>query len=59
MWSPHRSLQAALMEDPDVECTAVLPAGPGGDFSTFTRADERTRGLPETPSELFAYDAPA
>ncbi|MEJ7636480.1 MAG: glutamine amidotransferase [Singulisphaera sp.] len=45
------------MEDPDIECTAVLPGGAEGDFSFFTRADDRTRGLPETPSELFAYDA--
>lgn len=53
----YSSLQDALMEDPDVECTAVMPAGAGGDFSTLVRADERGRGLPETPSELFAYDA--
>ena len=45
------------MEDPDIECTAVMPAGPGGDFSTIVRSDDRARGLPETPSELFAYDA--
>jgi uncharacterized membrane protein len=53
----YSSLQEALMEDPDIECTAVLPAGPSGDFSILTRTDDRVRGLPETPSELFAYDA--
>ena len=53
----YSSLQEALMEDPDVECTAVMPGGAGGDFSTLVRTDERGRGLPETPSELFAYDA--
>ncbi|MDR3636297.1 MAG: hypothetical protein P4L84_21015 [Isosphaeraceae bacterium] len=53
----YASLQDALMEDADVECTAVMPAGSGGDFSALVRADERGRGLPETPSELFAYDA--
>jgi uncharacterized membrane protein len=51
------SLQQALMEDPDIECTAVMPGGAGGDFSVLVRTDERGRGLPETPSELFAYDA--
>ena len=34
-----------------------MPGGLGGDFSVLVRADERGRGLPETPSELFAYDA--
>ncbi len=53
----YTSLQEALMADPDVECTAVMPGGPGGDFSVLVRSDERGRGLPETPSELFAYDA--
>jgi uncharacterized membrane protein len=53
----YSTLQEALMEDPDIECTAVLPGGAGGMFSNLVRADERTRGLPETPSELFAYDA--
>jgi uncharacterized membrane protein len=53
----YSSLQQALMEDPDVECTAVLPGGAGNAFSTLVRTDERGRGLPETPSELFAYDA--
>ncbi len=53
----YSPLQEALMEDPDIECTAVIPSGPGGDFSAFQRNDERGRGLPETPSELFAYDA--
>ena len=45
------------MEDPDIECIAVTPAGASGDFSSFVRSDERWRGLPESPSELFAYDA--
>jgi uncharacterized membrane protein len=53
----YSSLQEALMEDPDVECTAVIAGGAGNDFSTLTRTDDRSRGLPETPSELFAYDA--
>jgi uncharacterized membrane protein len=53
----YSSLQEALMEDPDIECTAVLPAGSNGDYSMLARADERGRGLPETPSELYAYDA--
>ena len=53
----YSPLQEALMEDADVECVAVLPGGPSGDFSTLVRTDERGRGLPETPSELFAYDA--
>ncbi len=54
----YATLQQALMEDPDVECTAILaPAGAGGDFSATVRSDDRNRGLPETPSELYAYDA--
>jgi len=53
----YSPLQDALMEDPDVECVAILPGGPGGNFSSLVRTDERGRGLPETPSELFAYDA--
>jgi uncharacterized membrane protein len=53
----YSPLQKALMEDPDVECTAVAPAGLDGDFSQISRVDENGRGLPETPSELFAYDA--
>ena len=52
----YSSLQKALMEDPDIECTAVLPSA-DGDFSVLSRMDERGRGLPETPSELYAYDA--
>ena len=44
------------MEDPDIECTVALPAVLG-DFSLLRRTDEAGRGLPETPSELFAYDA--
>ena len=50
-------LDAPLMEDTDIECTAVMPGGAGGDFSVLSRADERNRGLPETASELYAYDA--
>jgi uncharacterized membrane protein len=53
----YSSLQEALMEDPDVECTAIIPGGAGGDFSTVIRPNENGRGLPETPSEWFAYDA--
>ena len=53
----YSSLQEALMEDPDIECTVVMPAGASGDFSVLTRSDERSRGMPETASELFAYDA--
>ena len=53
----YSPLQKALMEDPDVECTAVVPIGPDGDFRTIARSDDNGRGLPETPSELFAYDA--
>src|SRR5262249_25954069 len=53
----YSSLQEALMEDPDIECTAVMPGGAAGDFSLLVRTDERGRGLPETASELFAYDA--
>ena len=33
----YSSLQEALMEDPDVECTAMIPGGVGGDFSTVIR----------------------
>jgi uncharacterized membrane protein len=53
----YSALQTALMEDPDIECTAVLPAGGEGDFGFLVRADDRARGLPQTPSEWFAYDA--
>jgi uncharacterized membrane protein len=51
------TLQSALMEDPDVECTAFVPAGGAGDFSTLAKTDERWRKLPENPSQFFAYDA--
>jgi len=51
------SLQGALMEDPDVECTAFVPLGAGGDFSGLVKTDERYRRLPENPSQFFAYDA--
>jgi uncharacterized membrane protein len=53
----YSPLQKALMEDPDIECTVVTPTGPDGDFAEFARVGENGRGLPETPSELFAYDA--
>jgi uncharacterized membrane protein len=55
----YATLQEALTEDPDIECTAVVPArgAVGGDASFLVRPDDRGRGLPETPSELFAYDA--
>ncbi len=53
----YSSLQEALMEDPDVECTAMMPGGAGGDFTTVVRANENWRGLPETPSEWYAFDA--
>ena len=53
----YSPLQKALMEDPDVECTVVTPTGATGDFSTLARSDERGRGMPEAPSELYAYDA--
>ena len=53
----YSSLQEALMEDPDVECTTMMPGGSGGGFSTVVRANENWRGLPETPSEWFAFDA--
>jgi uncharacterized membrane protein len=51
------SLQDALMEDPDLECTAMIPGAPGSDFTTVVRANETSRALPETPSEWFAFDA--
>lgn len=53
----YSALQQALMEDPDLECTAVLPSAADGGFTAVSRVDDRGRGLPETPSELFAYDA--
>jgi uncharacterized membrane protein len=52
----YSPLQKALMQDPDIECTVVVPSAEG-DFNTIARTDETKRGLPETPSELFAYDA--
>ena len=46
----YSSLQQALMEDPDVECTAVMPGGAGNDYSTLSayrmNADA---GSPKTP----------
>jgi uncharacterized membrane protein len=53
----YSPLREALMEDPDIECTAVFPAGGEGDFGFLRRLDEPARGLPESPSEWFAYDA--
>jgi uncharacterized membrane protein len=53
----YSALQMALMEDPDIECTVAMPAGATGDFSTLVRSDANGRGMPETRSELFAYDA--
>jgi uncharacterized membrane protein len=53
----YSPLQEALMEDPDIECTAVVPAGGTGEFGFLRRVDEPARGLPESPSEWFAYDA--
>jgi uncharacterized membrane protein len=50
----YSPLQKALMEDPDIECTAVSPIGTDG---VVVRSDEVGRGFPETASELFAYDA--
>lgn len=49
-------IQQALMEDPDIECTVVVP-GSRGDFSVLSRSGDVGRGLPDNPSELFAYDA--
>ena len=53
----YSPLQMALMEDPDIECTVVMPGGASGDFSTLVGTDEKGRGMPETRSELYAYDA--
>jgi uncharacterized membrane protein len=53
----YSSLQDALMEDPDLECTAMIPSGAGNDFTTVVRANETSRALPDTPSEWFAFDA--
>ncbi len=53
----YSSLQEALSEDPDVECATMLPNGYGGGFTTVVRGSEAARGLPETPSEWFAFDA--
>ena len=53
----YTPLQKALMDDPDIECTVVVPAGPEGNFGSIARTDDSGRGLPETLSELFAYDA--
>ena len=53
----YSPLQQALMEDPDIECTVVVSPGGEGDFGFLQRIDEPARGLPESPSEWFAYDA--
>jgi uncharacterized membrane protein len=52
----HSSLQEALLEDRDVDCTAVVAAGSAGDFAFAARADNSGPGFPEIASELFAYD---
>jgi uncharacterized membrane protein len=52
----YASLQEALLEDRDVDCTAVAAAGSGGDFAMPTRTDNGGPGFPEIASELFAYD---
>jgi uncharacterized membrane protein len=53
----YSSLQDALMEDPDLECTAMIHIGSGNEIASVVRANETSRGLPETPSEWFAFDA--
>jgi uncharacterized membrane protein len=53
----YSPLQEALMEDPDIECAAMMPNGFGNDFTSVVRANEVARGLPETPSEWYAFDA--
>ena len=53
----YSPLQEALMEDRDIDCTAVAAAGSGGDFTFPMRTDNGAPGLPEIASELFAYDA--
>jgi uncharacterized membrane protein len=45
------SLQGALMEDTDVECTTLVSGAGGGDFSAAWQR------FPENPSQFFAYDA--
>jgi uncharacterized membrane protein len=52
----YAALQEALLEDRDVDCTAVVAAGSGGDFSLPVRTDNGGPGFPEIASELFAYD---
>ncbi len=52
----YSPLQEALMEDRDIDCTAVAAAGSGGDFTFPLRTDNGGPGLPEIASELFAYD---
>ena len=52
----YTPLRKALLEDPDVECAVVLPSDSSGDFGAMARSDDGARGLPETMSELFAYD---
>ncbi len=49
--SASSSLQGALMEDPDIECTAVVSGESGGDLTG------RWRSFPENASQFFAYDA--
>jgi uncharacterized membrane protein len=49
--SASSSLQGALMEDPDIECTVVVLGDGGGDFTGHWRL------FPESASQFFAYDA--
>ena len=44
----HRSRKRS-MEDPDVECTAVMPGGGGGDFSTLVRTNEQLARTSRNP----------
>ena len=52
----YSPLQDALMEDRDIDCTAVAAAGSAGDFTFPVRTDNGGPGIPEIASELFAYD---
>src|SRR5262249_35058036 len=52
----YSPLQEALMEDRDIDCTAVAASGSSGAFSFPMRTDNGGPGLPEIASELFAYD---
>ena len=52
----YSPLQDALMEDRDIDCTAVAASGSSGDFTFPVRTDNGGPGIPEIASELFAYD---